>query len=367
MVNIVGLASDAWVTAVAQCPKHMMHGPCAGVGADGTCEVPGVGKCSYLSVPEHDWPYTSALPACCTADRGGTSQNAATRGFLAKSEVRPIVVADLVAPALSADGLRACAAEFAGAVDACLTGDHGAARVQFPPSYLARLLADAGVPAWVGVNCRDRNRVALEGEIAACLDAGAVALHCVTGDHPDLGHRPDARAVFDFDSIDLLKLARSYGGLCSVAHAPAAVPVEHRLARVLAKISAGADVVFVDHCGGVDRATAAVAGLRATGFDGLILMCVPVVTSNGAAKILASFAGDQMPPGYLEAILGAEDPLLAGVTAAVDLVGSMLKIPGVNGVNLSAGAPPGYEFGTAKALAEISYRVQDGYAGMHDV
>ena len=43
MTNIGTLAGTGWAAAVARCPKRMAHGPCAGVGAVGMCEVPGVG------------------------------------------------------------------------------------------------------------------------------------------------------------------------------------------------------------------------------------------------------------------------------------------------------------------------------------
>ena len=294
----------------------------------------------------------------------------AAAGFLAAAAARPVVVADLVAPALSADGIRACAAEIAGFADACLTGDHPGARVQFPPSYRARLLADEGVTAWAGINCRDRNRVALEGEIAACADAGVAGVHCVTGAHPASGHRPDAAAVFDLDSIELVELARTAAApparpLCSVAHAPAAPPATKRLARLLAKVNAGADVVFVDHCGGAGQLADAVGALRATGFDGLVLSCVPVVTSAGAAEVLASFAADRLPPGYIDAIMSAPDPVECGVAAAVQFAEAVLAVPGVNGVNLSAGAGPGQERDITRTLAEVSRRVLGGSPSRH--
>src|SRR5438045_2774171 len=60
----------------------------------------------------------------------------------ASRPVRPMVVADLPAPALDAEGLRECAQELAGSVDAALIGEPPGARVQFPPSYRARLLTD---------------------------------------------------------------------------------------------------------------------------------------------------------------------------------------------------------------------------------
>jgi methylenetetrahydrofolate reductase (NADPH) len=357
-MNIRALASDAWGTAVQRCPKRMVHGPCAGVHADGTCEVPGAGRCSYLDVADRDWPYRDTrIPPPRGAAPAAAPRLPAAAAFLATAAARPVVVADLVAPPLSADGIRACAAELAGFADAVLTGDHPGARVQFPSSYRVRLLADAGVAGWAGVNCRDTNRVALEGEIAACADAGAAGVHCVTGDHPATGHRSDAAAVFDLDSVDLVELARSSGALCSVAHAPAAPPAGKRLPRLLAKISAGANSVFVDHCGGGHQLADAVAALRGADFRGLLLCCVPVVTSAGAAKVIASFAEGRLPPGYLDTIMSAPDPAEAGVAAAVRLAHTVLEMPGVDGVNLSGAAEPGNEVTVTRAIAEVARRV----------
>ncbi len=356
-MNIRGLASDAWDTAVRRCPKRMRHGPCAGVRADGACEARDTERCSFLDVPDRDWPYPDTRIAVPRGTAPGLAPRLpAATAFLATAMTRPVVVADLVAPPLSADGIRACAAEIAGWADAVLIGDHPAARVQFPPSYRVRLLTEAGVPGWAGINCRDRNRVALEGEIAACADAGAAGVHCVTGDHPAAGHRPDAAAVFDLDSVGLVQLARSSGALCSVAHAPAAPPEHQRLPRLLAKISAGADVVFVDHCGGEHQLAAAVAALRDAGFQGLLLCCVPVVTSVAAAEIIASFAAGRLPPGYLSEITSAPDPAEYGTAAAARLAHRLFDVPGVDGVNLSGAAEPGSEVAVTRMMAEVARR-----------
>ena len=56
----------------------------------------------------------------------------------------------------------------AGSVDAVLAGDAGAARVQFPPAYRASLIQATGLAVWTGFNCRDRNRVAMEGFDKPC-------------------------------------------------------------------------------------------------------------------------------------------------------------------------------------------------------
>jgi hypothetical protein len=253
--------------------------------------------------------------------------------------------------------------------DAVLTGDHPGARVQFPPSYRARLLTAEGVTVWAGVNCRDRNRAALEGELAACADAGVAGLHCVTGDyeagdHQAVGGRSGAAPVFDLDSIGLAELAQGTGALCSVAHAPAAPPVHKRLPRLLAKVRAGAGVVFVDHCGGVARLAAAVGAVRAAGFRGLVFGCVPLVVSPDTAAVIASFAADQLPPGYLDAIITAPDPAEAGIAAATRLARTFLDVPGMDGVNLSGGAGPGRELAATRAMAEVCRRLADGDPGL---
>ncbi len=334
--------TTTWTTAVRRCPKSMLHGPCAGVAADGSCEVPDVGSCSFLDVPADQWPYEPIAAAPAPA----------------RSVRPPIVVADIPAAALDAGSLRTVGAILAGNVDAGLTGDHALGRVQFPPSYRVRALTDAGVPTWAGLNCRDRNRVALEGELAACVDAGAAGLHCVTGDHPARGDRADALAVFDLDAVGLVRLAAGRGVAVSVAHAPAAPPSAIRLPRLLAKVAAGADTVFVDHCGGPLQVAQAAAALRGAGFDGQVIACVPVVTDAESAQVLLSFAAGRVPTGYVESVLDADDRHAAGVSAALELCREMLRAPGVDGVDLSGGTRPGRELAAAEALAEIGRGVR---------
>ena len=88
-----------------------------------------------------------------------------------------------------------------------------------------------------------------------------------------------------------------------------------------------------------------------------MLCCVPVVTSPAAAEVVASFAAERLPPGYLDAIMNAPDPAESGVTAAAHFAEAVLAVPGVDGVNLSAGAGPGQELAVTRAMAEVSRRV----------
>ncbi|MCW0212827.1 MAG: methylenetetrahydrofolate reductase C-terminal domain-containing protein [Pseudonocardia sp.] len=330
------------------CPKHMVNGPCGGVRSDGGCEV-GPLPCPWVTAAPVAWsgPVDPRLRIPAPLARGGA------------------VIADVPAPPMDREALRHIASLLAGSVDAGLTGDHGGARVQFPPAYRALLLRDAGLAPCVGLNCRDRNRVALEGELAALADVGVAAVHCVTGDHTALGDRPDAAPVFDLDSTRLAALARATGVPVSVAEAPAGPPRERRPARLVEKVRAGADVAVVDHCGGAGPVADFVAEtrelLRAAGLpDVPFVACLPVVLDRRSAELISAFSGFAAPPGYLQDIVDARDPAAAGVAAAVSLGSALLHLPGVRGVDLSGVPVPGEELTTARALATIGRELGGG-------
>lgn len=323
------------MTGPAACPKGMTYGPCGGVDADGGCEVAPL-PCPWVEHPTVRWPGPAPGPA-------------SGHPLLDLMRSRPVVVADLPAPALDRDGLRRAADLLAGSVDAVLIGDHGGARVQFPPSYRAGLLRGSGLAVWAGVNCRDRNRVALEGELAALADAQAAAVHCVTGDHPAVGHRPDAAPVFDIDSTQLAALARAAGLLVSVGETPSGPPAALRPARLAEKVRAGAQVCLVNHAGGAGPVARFVAAGPAVPY----IACVPLVLDRAQAGLISGFTGLVLPPGFLARILDAPDPETAGIDAAVRLAQELLAVPGVRGVDLSAIPVAGDEERTARAMATV--------------
>lgn len=310
------------------CPKAMEYGPCGGVGLDGLCEV-SPEPCVFLERPTVVWHG----PTREARHHDGAE---AMRTRLARGRV---VIADLPAAPLSADAIAECGEIMRDTVDAVLGGDSGFARVQFPPSYRARLVMEAGLTSWVGLNNRDRNRVAIEAELAALAHVGVAAVHCVTGDHTLTGNRPDAMPVFDLDSTRTAALARSFGHLVSVGESPAAPPAERRPARLLQKQVAGAEVCFVDHCGGVEAVRRFVGGAQELGVTMSFIVCIPVVVDERSAAVLESFTGMVLPPGYLDRIRRASDVRAAGVEAAIELSEAMLKLDGIDGVNLSGAAP----------------------------
>ena len=340
-------------TALLDCPKRMEYGPCGGVEFDGTCEV-APHPCVFLDLPTVRWhgiasseePGRSDPVPAAPVSEGGVRM----RELMS---TRPVVIADFPARALDADSIAECAGLLAGSVDAVLAGDAGSARVQFPPAYRAALIRASGLQVWTGFNCRDRNRVAMEGELAALAHVGVAGVHCVTGDHTNTGQRPDALPVFDLDSTEAASLARATGHLVSVAEAPATPPVDRRPDRLLEKFRAGAEVCFVNHAGGAAPVAAFVARAQDLGAAMAFIPCIPIVVDRESAELLRTFTTLVLPEGYLERILAAADPFTEGIAAAVELGREMLQIDGVTGVNLSGGTGPGREAWFAEALARI--------------
>ena len=207
-------------------------------------------------------------------------------------------------------------------------------------------------------NCRDRNRVALEGELAALAAVGVSGVHCVTGDHTTIGNRPDATPVFDLDSTRLAGLASAAGHLVSVAESPASPPIDGRAARLVEKERAGRQSFS-----STTAATRIGSRLSSTGTGppcgaAAPIACVPLVVDAGSADLLRSFTSLVLPPGYLQGISSATDPFRAGVDATVALAERMLAVPGVRGVDLSGGPAPGAEETFAQAIVDVAARLR---------
>ena len=58
------------------------------------------------------------------------------------------------------------------------------------------------------MTCRDRNRLALQSDLLSAAALGIENILILTGDHPTLGDHPEAKPVFDLDSVQLLQVAR---------------------------------------------------------------------------------------------------------------------------------------------------------------
>ena len=84
----------------------------------------------------------------------------------------------------------------------------------------ASLLHNAGIEPIVQLACRDRNRIALQGDLMGAAALGLRNLLLLRGDDPTAGDQKDAKPVFDLDSRALMETARAMRDEGRLPHGP---------------------------------------------------------------------------------------------------------------------------------------------------
>ena len=91
------------------------------------------------------------------------------------------------------------------AVDAFLVPEMGNAVMRMSALGGAMILQHKGMETIMQVNCRDRNRIALQADLLAAYGCGIINIMGVTGEDPGLGDHHQTKAVNDIDLITLFK------------------------------------------------------------------------------------------------------------------------------------------------------------------
>ena len=89
--------------------------------------------------------------------------------------------------------------------------DSYTAKMSMSPLAAAKLLLDRGVESILQLTCRDRNRIALQGDLLGASALGLSNIMCMGGDPPTIGDHPEAKPVFDFDAVALLDAITTLG------------------------------------------------------------------------------------------------------------------------------------------------------------
>lgn len=318
----------------------MVYGPCGGVRPDSGCEIDAARPCPFVTAPLRRWP------GAAVAGPPGT--------LAGPGPGRPWVITDLHVTPRHLGALGDVAGRLRGSCDAVLVGDHGGARNDFAPSFMAATLIRLGITPWVTLSCRDRNRVALGAELAALAELGVAGVHCVTGDWEGVAGSGGETKVFDLDCLRLVEAARNAGLTVSVAATPAAPPPRMRPARLAEKVRAGAQLCFVNHCGGPQPVARFVAAAREAGARIPFVPCLAVAADTSALARLARLPGTELDEGAAGDATGVDDAVGRAVRAAVD----MLRIEGVEGVNLSGSASSVSDQASAAIMAAVGARVR---------
>ena len=122
--------------------------------------------------------------------------------FVVTTELTPPKGVDLTEFFAKADALKS-------SVDAINITESPRARMAVEPKSVGHLLQDRGIEAIVQITARDRNRIAIQADLLGGFLLGIRNFVFMTGDDPKNGDDPEAKAVFDLTTIELLRAARS--------------------------------------------------------------------------------------------------------------------------------------------------------------
>jgi methylenetetrahydrofolate reductase (NADH) len=218
---------------------------------------------------------------------------------------------------------------------------------------------EEGVAPVLQMTCRDRNRIALQSDLLGAATLGVRNFLMLRGDDPSKGDQPDAKAVFDLETRDLVALAaalRDKGEIPparKVAHVPplvigaADLPVDPAPGwsptALRAKADAGAQFVQTQFCmdaGLVARYVRRLADDGLTERLKILIGIAPLRSARSARWIRDNLFGSIIPDEIVARLDGAKDPAEEGVRICLELLAQLSTIKGVTGAHIMA---PGHD------------------------
>lgn len=280
------------------------------------------------------------------------------------------VTAELVPPAsCDAADFLAKAHPLRGSADAVNVTDGAGARAHMGALAAAALLVQSGVEPILQITCRDKNRIALQSELLGAAALGIDNLLLLRGDDPSAGDQPDAKPVFDLESLALTEVARrirdrhelmsgaKVAGTASfflgAADSPIDPPAGWKPARLQAKVDAGAQFAQTQFCMDAAVVRRYVECLADNGLAGFFLLIgiVPLRSARSARWIRDKLPGSIVPDAVVDRMQRATDPVREGRRICLELVEELSELAGVAGVHVMA---PGNDTGLAEVVAEAA-------------
>ena len=231
--------------------------------------------------------------------------------------------------------------------------DGAGAKVHLSSLAAAHFLIQNGIEPIFQMTCRDRNRLALQGDILGAEALGIRNMLMLAGDDPKAGDQPEAKAVFDLDSRKLLAMADQMrrsrklpsgtpiGGKLDIVLGAADVPIDPppdwEPKSLRAKIDAGADFVQTQFCmdTGVVRRYAArlmQAGIRAP----ILIGVAPIPSARSARWMREKLFGTLIPDAIVSRLEKAADPRREGRRICIEVLQELADTPGVAGAHVMA-------------------------------
>ena len=244
-----------------------------------------------------------------------------------------------------------------GNVDSVNITDNQTAVVRMS-SWAASLIAiSEGLEPNYQMVCRDRNRLAMQADILGGSALGIRNMLCLSGDHQQFGDHPDAKGVFDIDSIQLISMVKQMrdeglflsGGeienpppmFIGAASNPFAEPYEWRVDRLAKKVEAGADFVQTQCIYNMERFREFVHMANEEGLteNVFVLAGVTPMKSVGMARYMKTkVPGMDVPDAIIDRLKGVDkkDVAQEGINIACEQIEEFKEMKGVHGVHMMA-------------------------------
>ena len=197
----------------------------------------------------------------------------------------------------------------------------------------------------------------MQGDILGASALGIKNVLCLTGDGVQTGDHPEAKPVFDLDSIQLLQTAhimREYGTFLSGreievppklflggAANPFVPPYEMRAMRLAKKIQAGADFIQTQYCFDVALLKRFMARVRDMGLHERVYILVgvgPLRSARAAEWIRSNVPGVNIPDSIVERLQKTpkKQQKQEGLDICIEIIEQVKTIEGVSGVHIMA-------------------------------
>ena len=264
------------------------------------------------------------------------------------------IVCGEIGPPQSSDGdvIRRKAQYFKGIADAVNITDNQTAIPRLSSIASAKILLDEGVEPIIQMTCRDRNRLAIQSDLLGAAALGIRNVLCLTGDYQKLGDNPEAKGVFDLDSIQLIAtVAKMNSGyllsgremkkapefLIGGAANPFAVPFEMRLIRLYKKVKAGVNFIQTQPVFDPELFIRWMEKVVEMGLHekvAILAGVMPVKSVNTLLHMREDVPGVKINDVYIRRMEKAADPQAEGIKIAVEIIQMVKNIKGVRGVHI---------------------------------
>jgi methylenetetrahydrofolate reductase (NADPH) len=235
-----------------------------------------------------------------------------------------------------------------GKVDAYNVTDQQSSVMRLGSLAVSHLLKQRGAEPIFQLTCRDRNRIALQSDLLGAYVLGIENVLCLTGDYVSLGDHPDAKPVFDLDSVSLIAATKA---LCQghdlagqelqgspdfcigAVVSPGANPVELQIIKMENKIAAGAQFFQTQAVYDLEQFRDFMKQIE--GLDVPVLGGIILLKSAGMARFMnRNVAGVHVPEHLINRMEESEDRVATSIEIAAELVKGMKDL--CQGVHIMA-------------------------------